>query len=213
MPGQVTPQVVVSFRAINVVSSLDVSLGYATLPTNPVFYKLVNGTLKTLYPNNQCAGITNVALQGNKFSFTIQDNSECDSDQTAGVIYDPVAVASGPPGGGGAGTGGSSAGGCFIATAAYGSYLEPEVMVLRKFRDQVLMTSAVGRLFVTLYYSCSPPVARVIAGNASLRFVVRLLLTPLVYVLKYPVLLAVFLLTLLFVAAIKNKRRRSCSLS
>ncbi len=210
MPGQVSPQVVVSFRASNVVSSVDVSFGFATLPTNPVFYKLINGTLKKLYPANQCSGITNVALQGNNFSFTIQDNSECDSDQTEGVIYDPVAVASGSSGGGGAGAGRK---GCFIATAAYGSYLEPEVMVLRKFRDQVLMTNTAGRLFVTLYYSYSPPVARIIAGNAALRFVVRMLLTPLVYAMNYPVLLTVFLLLPLFFVAMRYSRRRSCHIS
>ena len=49
--------------------------------------------------------------------------------------------------------------GCFIATAVYGSPDAPAVLELRRFRDERLLHSAWGQLFVRLYYACSPPVA------------------------------------------------------
>lgn len=53
----------------------------------------------------------------------------------------------------------SSKGACYIATAVYGDYEAPEVKVLRDFRDQVLMKTLIGRLFVKIYYKVSPPIA------------------------------------------------------
>jgi hypothetical protein len=70
--------------------------------------------------------------------------------------------------------------GCFIATAAYSSYMEPNVKVLRKFRDRILLTNYVGRSFVELYYTYSPPVAYFIARHTTLRTTARWTLLPLV---------------------------------
>lgn len=80
------------------------------------------------------------------------------------------------------GGGGGGGGGCFIATAAFGSYMEPHVKVLREFRDRFLLGNPVGRCFVDLYYTCSPPVADFIAGHDNVRSVVRCGLLPLVSV-------------------------------
>jgi subtilisin family serine protease len=80
--------------------------------------------------------------------------------------------------------GGSSSGSsrkCFIATAAYGTPLAPQVEILRTFRDRLLLTNAPGRLFVALYYRTSPPLANFIAGHDLLRAGVRTLLRPLVW--------------------------------
>ena len=77
-------------------------------------------------------------------------------------------------------TDGGSSCGCFIATAAYGSYTEPHVMVLRDFRDRLLLKNIAGKAFVRLYYAWSPPMADFIAGHDSLRAVVRIGLMPVV---------------------------------
>lgn len=59
--------------------------------------------------------------------------------------------------------------GCFIATAVYGSFLAPEVQELRKFRDDVLLKSTIGRFFVHFYYFLSPSFANIIANHEILR--------------------------------------------
>ena len=71
-------------------------------------------------------------------------------------------------------------GNCFIATAAYGSYDDFDVWVLRQFRNKVLLKSDAGRWFVRTYYRLSPPIAHFIAGHDALRATVRILLKPFV---------------------------------
>jgi len=98
------------------------------------------------------------------FQLTVEDNGGLQSS-------DKVSVAIYVSGGGG---------GCFIATAAYGSYIAPNVRVLRKFRDRFLLTNTVGRAFVDFYYTYSPPVANFIANHDTLRALVRWSLLPVV---------------------------------
>lgn len=75
--------------------------------------------------------------------------------------------------------------GCFIATAAYGSYLDPHVVVLRKFRDHVLLKYGTGRAFVGWYYKISPPIADVIKANSLFKLLTQMILLPLVLIVKY----------------------------
>ena len=75
-------------------------------------------------------------------------------------------------------SGGGGGGGCFIATAAYGSYLDSHVDTLRSFRDQYLETNPLGSAFVSLYYKVSPPMADFIEKHPTLKPVVRAGLMP-----------------------------------
>jgi hypothetical protein len=84
----------------------------------------------------------------------------------------------------GGGSGGGS--GCFIATAAFGSPLDHHVSILRHFRDTVLMNNNLGVAFVNFYYATSPPIAKVIAGNETLRTATRFALYPVVFIVASP---------------------------
>lgn len=104
---------------------------------------------------------------------------------------------------------------CFIATAAFGSPMAPEVERFRHFRDQVLLKRAWGRAFVEFYYEHSPEAARFIANNEIFRTITRFLLYPILFfaeiVMKYGFLmpiLAVFLLFSFFRAQRKMKREK-----
>ena len=69
---------------------------------------------------------------------------------------------------------------CFIATAAYGTPMAKDVLVLRQFRDDYLMTSLPGRVMMGVYYRLSPPIAKAIEHSPQARAIVRGLLRPVV---------------------------------
>lgn len=46
--------------------------------------------------------------------------------------------------------------GCYIATCIYGTYDCPSLWTLRRFRDDILKSFFIGRLFIKFYYGISP---------------------------------------------------------
>lgn len=186
--------------------TITLALEFASLPASPVFYKVTNGVWTKM-------NATDYTLSGNLLTFSITDNGAFDSDSRSGVIRDPIVVGSEtsgtttPTGDGTTGSniapasgGGGGGGGCFIATAAYGSYLDPHVMVLRHFRDNVLFKSKLGTAFVKLYYTYSPPMADFIRQHDVLRSFSRIALTPLIFAVEFPALFT--LLVLLCISAL-----------
>lgn len=184
-PADFRPISVAEFQLKNIVpaSTVTVSVTYASMPPSPIFYTL--DANKMWIP--LAAGYT---VSGNVVNFNLIDNNLFDTDPTAGIFYGTVIVGArtsgietinAPPP---ASVSGGGGGGCFIATAAYGSYLDPHVMVLRHFRDDVLLQSKAGSAFVAFYYRHSPAIAEFIAQHDSLRLLMRLALTPLIVLVK-----------------------------
>jgi uncharacterized repeat protein (TIGR02543 family) len=109
-----------------------------------------------------------------------------------------------------------SDGGCFIATAAYGTPMAGEIQILRELRDEYLLTNPVGQALVDIYYRVSPPIAEFITEHAGLKPIVRVGLVPAVAMSTVAVnttpaekAAIVGLLVLVFVAlAVWAKRRR-----
>lgn len=78
------------------------------------------------------------------------------------------------------GSSGGSGGGCFIATAAYGSYHHPHVKILRKFRDRILNKNYFGKKIIQFYYKYSPSIACFINRDNRLQIIVKLALLPVI---------------------------------
>jgi len=79
---------------------------------------------------------------------------------------------------GGRSTAEVAGGGCFIATAAYGSTMDRHVKILSEFKDRRLLTNSIGRGIVDAYYTLSPPVASYLHKHPFARAIVRYALVP-----------------------------------
>jgi hypothetical protein len=67
--------------------------------------------------------------------------------------------------------------GCFIATAAYGSALEPQVAAIRRLRDRA-RGDALAAVSIGLYERSSPPLAALLGHSETGRALVRAALSP-----------------------------------
>lgn len=73
-------------------------------------------------------------------------------------------------------------GGCLIATAAYGSEMAPQIQQLREFRDNTVLSTKSGTVFMSgfnqFYYSFSPSIADFERENPVFKEMVKVGLTP-----------------------------------
>ena len=77
---------------------------------------------------------------------------------------------------------------CLIATASYGSEMAPQVQMLREVRDNILLSTYSGTLFMdgfnSVYYSFSPQVAQMENENPVFREAVKTFITPMISTLS-----------------------------
>ncbi|WP_413576848.1 CFI-box-CTERM domain-containing protein [Bdellovibrio sp. HCB290] len=119
---------------------------------------LTNGT-------NYCMVMANKDLTGNIYRYTPVASVSADSlcgtpTPVAGLLDDKS---------------------CFIATAAFGSDMAPEVQSFRDFRNKYLLPYSWGRSLVKTYYKYSPKYANMIAQNDTAKIAVRGVLWPMLF--------------------------------
>ncbi len=200
------------FGTITILNSVDVDPMFADIADADAAYwdlhlkkgsPMIDAGDDSLVP----AGMTN-DIDGD-YRFLDGDN---DGTATVDMGADEYVYVAPPPGGGlPPAAGGGGGGGCFIATAAYGSYSESHVMVLREFRDDVLLKSEAGTALVDMYYAYSPPIADFIAERPALRVATRIALAPVVSTVKHPgaaLLLMGFVVAGAGVSIRQGRRRR-----
>ncbi|MFG6082869.1 CFI-box-CTERM domain-containing protein [Paracoccus litorisediminis] len=70
-----------------------------------------------------------------------------------------------------------SGGSCFVATAAYGHRMHPDVVALRHFRDHHLIRNRAGRAFIRFYWIAGPRLARHVSPGDRRAKIIRGMLT------------------------------------
>lgn len=78
----------------------------------------------------------------------------------------------------------NNGGGCLIATAAYGTELAPQIQRIREIRDNVVMNTESGNMFMSwfnnVYYTFSPTVADLERQNPHFKSAVALGISPMI---------------------------------
>lgn len=135
-------------------------------------------------PSYEWSGTNNLTGSSSFITFTYPNPGTktatvevSDSEDSADVSCQ-IEIAESRIGGRGGGTG------CFIATAAFGSPLAEEVVVLRAFRDDVLAKHELGQKFIGTYYAYSPAIADRIEDSPILKSMARGVLYPIVAAVK-----------------------------
>jgi len=188
--------------------TLDVKLSYEDIKTgeltklpiefiNPMLQKtqvhvdysiMITESDKTIFQTPSLIHTSEGIINGFKFEFP-QDGTYKMQIGVEGILFTPIAEetvsfeivvgeASAQP----VNPYEEEAGGCLIATAAYGSEMAPQVQLLREIRDNQLMNTESGSAFMSgfneMYYSFSPIIADMQRENPMFKEAVKLGLTP-----------------------------------
>ena len=107
--------------------------------------------------------------------FTIDEPTDMSNDKSANTVVSNEKSS-------------EEGGGCLIATATYGSELAPQVQMLREIRDNQLMNTESGSIFMSgfnqIYYSFSPTIADMQRESPVFKEIVKVGLTPMINTLS-----------------------------
>lgn len=110
-----------------------------------------------------------LAEKGVRYKFYTYKNANLEEKFAPKLEYEPVSrkpQQQKPPASTNSSTQNSGSGGCYVATAVYGSYDCPQVWTLRRFRDYQLSSTLRGRTFIRAYYAISPFLVKHFGGTA-----------------------------------------------
>jgi len=157
--------------------TINAELSYDADPEDVLLYQWIQvaGPLVALDdPYNATPAFVPPSVGTYIFELYVDDGDDRSLGATVTVIIVEPGQGPGPT------PGGQGGGGCFVATAAFGSPLAEEVDELRWFRNRYLLPATPGRLLVDLYCRLSPPLARRVRGQRECRRIARLLLAPVI---------------------------------
>ena len=165
--------------------------GQTSIDDNPAYILRATGKFENQNDEVREVGFSTIIFVNDNRVYTIQYTNHLTDyynheDEITDLIKSFKLIHSGPPPSEDSEEVTSSneeGGGCLIATAAFGSEMAPQVQFLREIRDNTVMTTQSGTVFMTgfnqFYYSFSPYVADYERENPIFKEAVKVTLTPL----------------------------------
>jgi len=74
--------------------------------------------------------------------------------------------------------------GCYIATMVYGDYDNPQVLILRDFRDHFLNHYKLGKIFIKFYYKYSPKWVDIMKNWSVINVIIKKVLNTFIWLIK-----------------------------
>jgi len=97
-------------------------------------------------------------------------------------------------------------GSCFIASAVYNNPMNSNVVSLRSFRDNYLLTNIFGQAIVEKYYRISPSIANSLRGNIAFVKIIRFSSIPLIITVNHPIITLLVLIGLVLMVSLGYRK-------